>query len=69
VWDLRFSRPWLWRMPSSEIWKPILCLTRNTRCNIPEDDIVHSHRRENRKSYIALLSWSLKRRCNVFPLR
>jgi flagellar biosynthesis/type III secretory pathway M-ring protein FliF/YscJ len=28
--------------------------TRATRRNIPEDDILHSHRRENLKSYIAL---------------
>jgi hypothetical protein len=27
-------------------------LTRDTRCRIPEDGIIHSHRRENRKSYI-----------------
>jgi hypothetical protein len=27
-------------------------LTRVTRCNIPEDTILHSHRRENLKSYI-----------------
>jgi hypothetical protein len=26
---------------------------------IPEDDILHSHRRENLKSYIALTDWSL----------
>jgi hypothetical protein len=26
-------------------------LTRATRRNIPEDDILHSHRRENLKSY------------------
>jgi hypothetical protein len=25
--------------------------TRDTRCNIPEDGILHSHRRENLKSY------------------
>jgi hypothetical protein len=27
-------------------------LTRATRFNIPEDDILHGHRRENLKSYI-----------------
>jgi hypothetical protein len=36
---------------------------------IPEDDILHSHRRENLKSYIALTGWDLKRRRNVFPVR
>jgi hypothetical protein len=30
-------------------------LTRATRRNIPEDTILHSHRRENLKSYIKLL--------------
>jgi hypothetical protein len=34
-------------------------LTRATRCNIPEDGILHSHRRENLKSYIALTGWGL----------
>jgi hypothetical protein len=34
-------------------------LTRATRCNIPEDDILHSHLRENLKSYIALTGWTL----------
>jgi hypothetical protein len=29
-------------------------LTRAARRNIPEDDILHSHRQENLKSYIAL---------------
>jgi hypothetical protein len=36
---------------------------------IPEDAILHSHHRENLKSYIALTGWTLKRRCNVFPVR
>jgi hypothetical protein len=34
-------------------------LTRATRHNIPEDTILHSHRRENLKSYIALTGWTL----------
>jgi hypothetical protein len=34
-------------------------LTRATRCIIPEDDILHSHFRENFKSYIALTAWTL----------
>jgi hypothetical protein len=34
-------------------------LTRATRRNIPEDDILHSHRRENLRSYIALTGWTL----------
>jgi hypothetical protein len=34
-------------------------LTRATRRNIPEDDILHSHRRENLKSYIALTDCAL----------
>jgi hypothetical protein len=34
-------------------------LTRATRRNIPEDAILHSHRHENLKSYIALTGWTL----------
>jgi hypothetical protein len=33
--------------------------TTATRRNIPEGDIIHSHRRENLKSYIALSGWTL----------
>jgi hypothetical protein len=39
-------------------------LTRVTRRHIPEDDFLHSHRRENLKSYIALTGWDLLRRTN-----
>jgi hypothetical protein len=34
-------------------------LTRATQRNIPEDTILHSHSRENLKSYIALTGWTL----------
>jgi hypothetical protein len=34
-------------------------LTRETRRNIPDGAILHSHRRENLKSYIALTGWTL----------
>jgi hypothetical protein len=36
---------------------------------IPEDDILHSHRRENLKSYLALTGWTLQRRRNVSLMR
>jgi hypothetical protein len=36
---------------------------------IPEDDILHSHRRVNLKSYIALTGWTLQRRRNVSPVK
>jgi hypothetical protein len=35
---------------------------------IPED-IIHSHRCEDLKSYIALTGWTLWRRSNVSPVR
>jgi hypothetical protein len=34
-------------------------LTTITRRKNPEDGILHSHRRENLKSYIALTGWTL----------
>jgi hypothetical protein len=36
---------------------------------IPEDDILHSHCRENLKSYIALTGWTLWWRRNVSPVK
>jgi hypothetical protein len=42
--------------------------TRVTGRHIPEEDILHSHCRENLKSYIALNGWALKRR-SMFPVR
>jgi hypothetical protein len=44
-------------------------LTRATRRNIPEDGILHSHRRQNLKSYIALTDWTLYQRRNVSPVK
>jgi hypothetical protein len=43
--------------------------TRGTRRNIPENGILHSHRCEYLKSYIALTDWALQRRRNVFPVK
>jgi hypothetical protein len=36
---------------------------------IPEDGILHGHRRKIRKSYIALTGWALQRKCNMFRMR
>jgi hypothetical protein len=44
-------------------------LTRATLHNIPEDAILHSHRRENLKSYTVLTGWTLHLRRNVSPVR
>jgi hypothetical protein len=37
----------------------ISVLTRAIRCDIPDDDILRSHRRENLKSYKVLAGWAL----------
>jgi hypothetical protein len=42
-------------LTSSETW----VLPRAKRRNIPEDGILHSHRREDLKPYIALTGWAL----------
>jgi hypothetical protein len=44
-------------------------LTRATWRHIPENDILHSNRRENLKFYITLTGWALYRRRNVSPVR
>jgi hypothetical protein len=44
-------------------------LIRAIRLNIPEDYILHSHSRENLKSYIVLTGWTLWRKRNVSPVR
>jgi hypothetical protein len=36
---------------------------------IPKDDILHGHRPENLKPYIALTGWALYRRRNVSPVK
>jgi hypothetical protein len=44
-------------------------LARTTRRNIPEDGILHIHRRENFKSYTSLNAWTLKWKRNVSPVK
>jgi hypothetical protein len=46
-----------------------LIFMRAAQRQIPEDDILHRHRRENLQSYIALNDWPMLRRRNVFPVR
>jgi hypothetical protein len=46
-----------------------LVLTTATGRNIPEDGILHSHRRGNLKSYITLTGGALQRRRNVSPVK
>jgi hypothetical protein len=42
-----------------ELLLTLFLVHRFTRGNIPGDSILHSHRRENLKSYIALTGWTL----------
>jgi hypothetical protein len=56
-------------MMEALIFSETSVLTRATRRNIPEYDILHSHCRENPKSYIALTGWSLQWRSNVFSVK
>jgi hypothetical protein len=35
---------------------------------ISEEGILHNHRRENLKAFIALTGWTLQWRSNVFPV-
>jgi hypothetical protein len=48
---------WVFKWPVKEAASSseTLALTRATRRNIPEDTILHSHRRENLKSYREIL--------------
>jgi hypothetical protein len=56
-------------LPSSQLLATLLMeaifstktsvLTREARRNIPQDDILHSNRSENLKSYIALTGWTV----------
>jgi hypothetical protein len=46
-------------MPASEMLHCVALVGRVTRRNISEENILHSHRRENFKSYIALTGWTL----------
>jgi hypothetical protein len=45
-----------------------LCEVR-TGFYITQDGIIHSHRRDNLKSYISLTGWTLCRRRTVLPVR
>jgi hypothetical protein len=37
--------------------------------HMPQKSILHTHRRENLKSYMALTGWALCRIGNVYPVR
>jgi hypothetical protein len=44
---------------SEEFSASIISSYKSHTANMPEDGILHSHRRENLKSYIALTGWTL----------
>jgi hypothetical protein len=44
-------------------------VTKATRRTIPEEDILHSDRRDNLKSYITLTGWTLYWRRNVSAVK
>jgi hypothetical protein len=77
--DLSFSWRWLWRMSSSGLYTPRrmvssgllrrVALVRATRRNNPEDTILHSHRRENLKSYIIYTKFVPHRKYITSPLQ
>jgi hypothetical protein len=46
-------------MKEAQSSSEMMVLTRTARSNIAEDAILHSHRRENLKSFIALTGWTL----------
>jgi hypothetical protein len=50
---------WTWWLMEAIRSSETSVLTKARRRHIPEDGILHSHRRENLKSYIALTGWTL----------
>jgi hypothetical protein len=56
-----------WRMVSSGLLRRVaLVLTRATRRNNREDTILHSHRRENLKSYMKRKVWNMYFICKIW---
>jgi hypothetical protein len=53
------NSPTVTMMKEAQSFSETSVLTRATRRNIPQDTILHSHCRENLKSYITLTGWTL----------